>query len=154
MTSQSFCRKNICLVATLLFLAMALGCSTPPQKQYHKPGFSESFDTEITKDGAKFFTYQIEIAGPNALSKSPKTKKKRKSNGYQRNKPGAMNNGQKRTNRLEDQLEAALKNKLEHSGFCLQGYLVLDRYTGHNRARIKGECREGAYDNNVDEVSQ
>lgn len=65
-----------------------------------------------------------------------------------------MNHGQKRANRLEEKLEAGLKSKLEHSEFCLRGYLVLDRYTGHNRVRIKGECREGAYDNNVDEVSQ
>lgn len=56
MTSQSLRCKNIRLVTALVFLAMALGCSTPPQKQLQKPGFSESFDTEITRDGTKFFT--------------------------------------------------------------------------------------------------
>ena len=37
-----------------------------------------------------------------------------------------------------------LKSKLEKSGYCREGYIELDSYFGRGELQIRGECEEGA----------
>ena len=55
--------------------------------------------------------------------------------------------------RLENITTTLLDKKLETSGFCREGYMVLERYTGEGKSRIRGECRESATDADREQFS-
>ena len=84
--------------------------------------FEDSFVTEISTDGTKFFTYTRQC-----------------------------NNGSKSQNNRNDKdaetsLQKSIREKLESSGYCRDGYLALEDYEANGIARIRGECRDGASD--------
>ena len=84
--------------------------------------FEDSFVTEISTDGTKFFTYT------RLLNKGSKTQPLRKDKA------------------AETSLQKAIREKLESSGYCRDGYLTLEDYEANGIARIRGECRDGASD--------
>ena len=107
----------IILFATALLHACASsGPAAPP--------FEDSFATEISADGTKFFTYTRQF------DRSSKSR------------------GQRRDDKDKDAaLQKSVQEKLDTSSYCRDGYLTLEEYEANGIARIRGECRDGASDN-------
>jgi len=85
--------------------------------------FEDSFVTEISADGTKFFTYTRQ------LDKSSKS------------------SGRRHDDKDKDTaLQTSVQKKLDTSGYCRDGYLALEDYEANGIIRIRGECRDGARD--------
>lgn len=132
------------LCSTLLVIAipaaLTLGCA----KNAHRhpsdhPQPTETFSTEITADGTKLFSYRVEMP-----------ERPRMMSGERQRRPGM----EKRDRRAESgtpgrerstkRLHERLGQKIAETAFCEEGYVVLDEVTGDRYASIRGECREGA----------
>ncbi|MGL6161687.1 hypothetical protein [Microbulbifer sp.] len=101
------------------------------------PGLKESFHTEIAANGAKRFTYSLEIlrAGvPRPFTESGV-------GGSRMGRNMAHNGGRVRS---ELQFDRAMEQKLTETGFCRQGYFELERSVYAAGGEVRGECREGA----------
>ena len=106
----------IILFATALLTACA---SSGPATH-----FEDSFATEISADGTKFFTYTRQFD------------------------QGSKSRGRRRDNKDKDTaLQTSVQEKLDSSGYCRDGYLALEDYEANGIERIRGECRDGASDN-------
>jgi hypothetical protein len=86
--------------------------------------FEDSFTTEISADSTKFFTYTRQF-DKNSKSKNPRRDDKDR----------------------DTALQQSVQAKLDSSGYCRDGYLTLEHYEANGIARIRGECRDGANEN-------
>ena len=91
--------------------------------------FNDEFSTEITGNGTKFFTYIRHLSGNTEGNRG-----KGKGKGKGKKKP-------------DNSLQEAVQARLDTTGYCRDGYLALERYQANGIARIRGECRDGATDN-------
>jgi len=91
--------------------------------------FNDEFSTEITGNGTKFFTYIRHLPGSTEGNRG-----KGKGKGKGKKKP-------------DNSLQEAVQARLDTTGYCRDGYLALERYQANGIARIRGECRDGATDN-------
>ena len=106
------------LLIMLFFTVLLNACaSTGPAI-----AFEDSFVTEISADGTKFFTYTRRY---DKNSKAP---------------------GRRNDRDADSALRKAVQEKLDTSSYCRDGYLTLEDYEANGVARIRGECRDGASD--------
>jgi hypothetical protein len=104
----------------LFFAALWLPACTNGTKPAASPG--DELTTEITANGTKFFTYIRHLPAGTATNR----------------KNGDEKHG--------DSLQDAVQARLDTTGYCRDGYLVLERYQANGITRIRGECRDGATD--------
>ncbi|QKX15811.1 hypothetical protein [Microbulbifer sp. YPW1] len=123
------------LCASTLLLA---GCASEPKAP--NPGLKESFHTEISANGSKRFTYSLEMAAP--MIRGPYTESPNMRNGMVRQQEMARSSRGSRTQ--ERDFDYALKLKLQETGFCRDGYFVIDRVVSHLGGEVRGECRDPA----------
>jgi hypothetical protein len=86
------------------------------------------FDTNITEEGYKLF--QLVYPPRDLELKLPTTRR--------------GNNDQLDKGFSEQQVLKVLEDKLEETGYCTDGYIVLGRQGGETTDRIRGECRDKA----------
>ena len=106
-------------------IAFAVLCLSACSSTKPAASFNDEFSTEITGDGTKFFTY---------IRHSPGGTEGNRGKGKGKKNPG-------------NSLQEAVHAKLDTSGYCRDGYLALERYQANGIARIRGECRDGATNN-------
>lgn len=118
--------------AVLMALCLLVACGgsrvQPP------PNHLVTFDTSTSRDGLRFFTYQVEM--PRAPGRAPLTA----GNARPAEMPAGVNPRGRDRQRFDESLDLGLDLKLEETGYCPDGFLVLDRYTLPGRATIRGEC--------------
>ena len=85
------------------------------------PPFNDSFTTDISTNGTKFFTYTRQFRNKSSGSHAPADDKK-----------------------ADAAWRKAVQTKLDSSGYCRDGYLTLEDYEANGIARVRGECRDGA----------
>lgn len=123
------------LCASVVLLA---GCASEPTAP--NPGLKESFHTEISANGSKRFTYSLEMAAP--MIRGPYTESPNMRNGMVRQQDMARASRGSRTQ--ERDFDYALKLKLQETGFCRDGYFVIDRVVSRLGGEVRGECRDPA----------
>ncbi|MFV8781661.1 hypothetical protein ACNKU7_04485 [Microbulbifer sp. SA54] len=126
--------RYIAGISALFFLA---GCASEPRAP--NPGLKESFHTEISANGSKRFTYSLEIAAPQL--RGPFTERPNPRSGMLRDQE--MMAGQPRRQRSAD-FDYAMNLKLKETGFCRDGYFVIDRVVSQLGGEVRGECRDAA----------
>lgn len=118
--------------AVMITLSLLVACGgsrvQPP------PNHLVTFDTSTSRDGLRFFTYQVEM--PRAPGRAPLTA----GNARPAEMPTGVNPRGRDRQRFDESLDLGLGLKLEETGYCPDGFLVLDRYTLPGRATIRGEC--------------
>ena len=110
----------------------------------------EVFVTDIKASGLKIFDYSLTNNTPQASAKRSAGGKQGdgkgmgggKSGGYGRMGGGNYDNHSSMKPYFNNMLEA----KLKKSGYCRQGYYQLDSYFGRGQLKMRGECVEGATD--------
>ncbi|WP_078084560.1 hypothetical protein [Microbulbifer mangrovi] len=125
--------NSVCASAVLLS-----GCASEPKAP--NPGLKESFHTEISANGSKRFTYSLEMAAP--MIRGPYTESPNMRNGMVRQQDMARASAGSRTQ--ERDFDYALKLKLQETGFCRDGYFVIDRVVSQLGGEVRGECRDPA----------
>ena len=116
------------LAATMLLTACCGSRAQPP------PDHLVTFDTSTSRDGLRFFTYQVEM--PRMPDRAPLTA----GNARPADVPSGVNPRGRDRQRFNESLDLGLSLKLEETGYCPGGFLILDRYTLPGRATIRGEC--------------
>lgn len=129
--------RRRCLLLTLPFFAVACVSEGP----LPVPGLKESFHTEIAANGAKRFSYSLEmqhsqVPRPYTGEVASRQRLGRDSMTSGRPSPGARQGGL--------QFDRALEQKLLETGFCREGYFELERSVSAFAGEVRGECREGA----------
>lgn len=106
--------KSIIALFTTSWLAAC--ASTAPA-----PVFNDRFATDISANGTKFFTYTRHFHNKSSSSHASPDDKK-----------------------ADAAWRKAVQAKLDSSGYCRDGYLTLEDYEANGIARVRGECRDGA----------
>ncbi|WP_295804060.1 hypothetical protein [uncultured Microbulbifer sp.] len=112
-------------------------CASEPSAP--NPGLKESFHTEISANGSKRFTYALEMAAPQL--RGPYTENPTTRRGILREQE--MMRRQPRAGRSVN-FDHALELKLQESGFCRDGYFVIERVVSQMGGEVRGECRDAA----------
>ncbi|WP_076415392.1 hypothetical protein [Shewanella sp. UCD-KL12] len=104
----------------------------------------DKFKTDIRTNGIKLFTYQAKLAAPDDI----KTQLPHQERISQVNRSRRANSKRYEVD-LSDwtaQIELGLNKTLDMTGYCREGYLELSRIIEVGRGEIRGECNEGATD--------
>lgn len=121
-------------VCTLMLAACSSGPTAP------NPGLKESFHTEVSANGSKRFTYALEMATP--AMPTPYTKSPATRGGMISREELARQ--QRRGRAAPFDFDSAVELKLRESGFCRDGYFVIERVVSRVGGELRGECRDPA----------
>ncbi|AAN55821.1 hypothetical protein HRJ35_15570 [Shewanella oneidensis MR-1] len=135
---------------TLLSCFTLLACSSAPIDPTEFAGkFKDKLTTDIRADGLKLFTYQAGLAE----EYTARDVAERPFPHEERMRQVAQDPREQRRFRQaqEDELEIwgrqvelGLEKTLEMTGYCREGYFELSRMIESGRGEIRGECKEGA----------
>lgn len=106
------------------------------------PGLKESFHTEVAANGAKRFTYSLELQRRDIPA--PYTDRGIERGRVSRATAARSGRPGSRRRAAPLQFDRAMKQKLMETGFCRQGYFELERTVSPMGGEVRGECREGA----------
>ena len=132
--------KNYFLVLNLSFFLTACASS-----QWNPSEVNEIFVTDIKSSGLKIFTYSLTKNTPQASSGSKNSNRGKgsDSHGGRGGKGGGMGGGSGESN-MKQYFNEMLESKLKSSGYCREGYIELNSYFGRGKLEMRGECEEGA----------
>ena len=132
----------------IYFLALLLSLTACASNQWKSSEVEEVFVTDIKPSGLKIFNYSLtntmaQVSGnakPSGSSKGNGKHGSGKGGGY-----GGVGGG-KSTNEssMKPYFNDMLESKLKSSGYCREGYIELDSYFGRGQLKMRGECEEGA----------
>ncbi len=144
---------------SLLCLAIILGLSACSARKLDVEDFDtpveDRFITNIKGDGIKLFTYSIKYAvlptmGQSQLERPPMNNE-RGSGGNGGRKPSKNEPRQAPNSRQSadlsiwtQQVELGLDKTISMTQFCREGFIELSRIIEHGRGEIRGECNDGA----------
>lgn len=131
----------------LVFILFLTACAS---NQWKPSEVDEIFVTDIKPGGLKIFNYSLTKTMPqaNGGGKRGGGRGAGMHGGGRGGKGGGHGDmgGRKPDNEssMKQYFNDMLKLKLEKSGYCREGYIELDSYSGRGRLQVRGECEEGA----------
>ena len=140
-------QKTIVIVVLTLLMG---ACASDPGE---RPELKTYFVTDIDQQGSKRFNYSVVVDRANKDSKKGKGGRgmgRSKGNGGQGGRGGRGEKGRKSgnqgdmTEKLKIRVTENLELRLADNGYCREGYIELDSYFSRGRSYIRGECKEGA----------
>lgn len=147
----SFLSSILLFTGLALFLTALVGCSS--SKDHSALG---TVLTHIRDDGSKLFVFtskttrrvprQVQEGNPQTGLPHPSKTQTQPNKSAQRSRMARRQNSGGRTGNalLLIHLLKALEQRLEHTGYCREGYLPLGSYLEFGQFEIRGECRETA----------
>ncbi|WP_237067341.1 hypothetical protein [Microbulbifer guangxiensis] len=137
--SGHLCFGRGLLAITLPTLLLA-GCASEPSAPI--PGLSETFHTEVAANGAKRFTYSLEMRRADV----PRPVTREDINRARMQQQTMLRTGQRPRGPQVDEMafNRALNQKLTETGFCRDGFFELERTLFVGGGEVRGECRDGA----------
>ncbi|RKZ67504.1 MAG: hypothetical protein DRQ44_05565 [Gammaproteobacteria bacterium] len=135
----------------IYFLALLLSLAACANNQWKSSEVEEVFVTDIKPSGLKIFNYSLtntlaqasgnaKRGGGSGKHGSGKGKGGGNGSGYEGKDGGKSTNESSMKPYFNDMLES----KLKESGYCREGYIELDSYFGRVQLKMRGECEEGA----------
>jgi hypothetical protein len=130
----------------VLILTSIVACSGPDRKSQAEP--FEVFATHILDNGTKLFVFSLEMTQDGG----PQGEKSQGGGGPgggggQGGPPqgqGSKGGNSSKGGGQEKQLDEKLIATLEQTKYCREGYVVLDRNVVEGISSIRGECNDGA----------
>ena len=124
--------------ALLLIALLNVACSTTSNiKSVGK------LNTDVAQDGSKRFTYSLEFKDIPAIPVADAN--------YSRSQAGEIVSKQNffdlHYEEIKDLSHLQLKKDLDSSGFCKQGFFLLEERIRLTNTFLRGECKEGNNDN-------
>lgn len=136
------------IVLLLIAFIIASGCAShKPDAGDFKNRVKDRFKTDIRSNGIKLFTYKAKLEMPDDSN----TELAHRERINQLKKQSRSKNTKRSiyTPDLSDwteQIELGLSKTLDMTGYCREGFMELSRMIEVGRAEIRGECNEGATD--------
>ena len=138
---------NYCFVLILPLLLAA--CAS---NQWNLSEVDEIFVTDIKSSGLKIFNYSLTMTTPQASGSGEHRggsngKGSGKHSGHGGNGSGYGGKGGGKSadeSSMKPYFNEMLESKLKESGYCREGYIELNSYFGKGQLKIRGECEEGA----------
>jgi len=136
------------IVPILMAFIIASGCAShTPDADDFKNRVKDRFKTDIRSNGIKLFTYNAKLEMPDDNN----TELAHRERINQLKKQSRSKNSKRSiyTPDLSDwteQIELGLSKTLDMTGYCREGFMELSRMIEVGRAEIRGECNEGATD--------
>lgn len=104
---------------------------------------TETFNPRILKDGSKLFDYQLD--SPSSDSVKPTLV-------FDANEPTDMNEAPEMSSysaddekaNIEARVLTLVEKKLDTTGYCREGYVVVEKVIGFRHSTVTGECRDAA----------
>ncbi|MEN8133609.1 MAG: hypothetical protein ABFS45_26285 [Pseudomonadota bacterium] len=122
----------------LFFVPMVLvACASNQAKQ---PEIEEIFVTDIKSNGIKLFNYTVTVSRPSGSRGGTGRGKRGGESGKQERGSAGRPDRESMMKGIKEKLDA----RLSETGYCREGYIVLGRSIGRGRSFIRGECKEGA----------
>ena len=138
--------KNYCFVLILPLLLAA--CAS---NQWEPSEVDEVFVTDIKSSGLKIFNYSLTKTTSQASGSGERRSGSGKGSGKHSGRGGNGGGyGGKGGGKSADEssmkayFNEMLESKLKESGYCREGYIELNSYFGKGQLKIRGECEEGA----------
>lgn len=136
-------RRTLCSLFMLLCLFVILpGCSSQG-RAYTKSEMNETLETEILPNTSKMFIYRLKWpadAIPNPI---------RIERGYVSPNP-RTEGGVEINRRTAERLQENAAYVVQKMGYCRSGFIELDRSMSRYHLWLKGECKEGATEEDKD----
>jgi hypothetical protein len=138
----------------IYFLVLLLFLTACASNKWEPSAVEEVFVTDIKPSGLKIFNYSLtntmaQASGNAKRGGSGKGSGKHgsgkgmgggKSGGY-----GGMGGGKPANeSSMKPYFNDMLESKLKSSGYCREGHIELDSYFGKGQLKMRGECEEGA----------
>ncbi len=127
------------IVALVGITGVIVGCAGPDSK-HSGPSVTQDFSTNISEDDTKSFIFTLNMKAPEGRgAKEPR--------GGRRNNQGPPDRGGNSGNglkRFKTMFYSRLDDKLKDSGFCREGYMVLESQFERGKSSLRGECKEAA----------
>jgi len=129
------------LIASITTILLISGCSSTPEVPT-----SESFVTDITELGHKRFTYKASLgAGPSTRGGRRNKPSRGPGMGGGGKPPGGRPDNSKATSGdIKKTATERIELLLSESGFCPNGWFLIEQTFDQSRAEILGECRVAA----------
>jgi len=128
--------KNLLL---MLFVPLILAaCASSQMKQSE---IEEMFVTDIKPNGIKLFNYSVTMSRSDG---SHRVSGRGKSGGEGGVSGGGPAGWYGRESGMKEKMHEKLNARLTETGYCREGYIVLGSSIGGGRSFIRGECKEGA----------
>ncbi len=145
-----FKRKVVFLLCLALF-----SCASNERKP---PEVKEEFVTKIEQSNLKLFTYTVVMTMPEGKHRGMrpgggmhggKGMRGGMGGGMRSRRGNGSHNGMKRSreemlSNMKEKFLEKLDDKLAKTGYCREGYTVLDNNFSKGRSQIRGECKEKA----------
>ncbi len=123
----------------MLFVPLFLAaCASDQMKQSE---IEEMFVTDIKSNGIKLFNYSVTMIRPDG---SHRVSGRGKSEGEAGVSGGGPAGWYGRESGMKEKMHEKLNTRLTETGYCRDGYIVLGSSIGGGRSFIRGECKEGA----------
>lgn len=157
--------KKIFITTAILLTLTACASDRP---KHHRVNIEDNLAKEITQDQTKLFTYTMKMSFKGG-------RRMRQSEGYGGggmeggmgrggmgggSGGGEINGGMERQNRgmrdpeamkqrMENRILQRLSEKIKDSGYCREGYKILDKDIERGYASIRGQCNEKANEEDI-----
>ncbi len=128
-------------LTTLALSTLLIACSSNQLREDE----TETFQPRILENGSKLFDYRLNT--PSDGMQNPKLV-------FDANEPQDMNSppemapysADNEKAHIEARVLALVDKKLESTGYCREGFVVVEKYIGFSQSLITGECKESATD--------
>ena len=127
----------------IYFLVLLLFITACASNRWEPSEVEEVFITDIKPGGLKIFNYSLTKTTAQA---SGIGKRGGSGKGAGKHGGGKGMGGGKSVNEsgMKPYFNDMLELKLKESGYCREGYIELDSYFGRGKLQMRGECEEGA----------
>ena len=137
------------------FLVLSLFLTACASNQWKSSEIDEVFVTDIKAGGLKIFNYSLTKTTPQTGSGGERNGSSGKGSGKHSGRGGkgagksdghgSMGSGKSAyESSMKPYFNEMLELKLKKTGYCRDGYIELDSYFGRGQLQIRGECEEGA----------
>jgi hypothetical protein len=127
--------------ALLITVALLVVSCTSTGRNYVNSGTNETLETTILPNASKMFVYRIGRALPPGASRLGESQGMMSGDFERGDRPRSR---QKPTRISAEKLQENVEFVVSASGYCREGFFVLDRNLSPQNLWLKGECREDA----------
>ena len=135
--------KNIILLFLLFCLTACAG--SKPEVDDFEIKVEDKFQTSIKGDGIKLFTYKVKYAQLPTLEQPHMARVKE----FERKKRSGNKRDTVDLSQWTQQIELGLDKTINMTGYCRDGYIELSRIIELGRGEIRGECNDGASEEDI-----
>ena len=145
----------MCCKHYFLILILSVFLTACANNQWKSSEVDEVFVTDIKPGGLKIFNYSLTKIRPQISGSGERGGSSGKGSGKHNGRGGkgggksdghgSMGSGKSAyESSMKPYFNEMLELKLKNSGYCRDGYIELDSYFGRGQLQIRGECEEGA----------